>query len=75
MTFNGAILMWHMGSQDKKVPVLKLLQTYHFSHLKHRVERVAMVKGTWMNDGWDEAASRAKRKQKRFEQLSWEIMY
>eukprot|EP00957_Ditylum_brightwellii_P118605 9046155-Ditylum_brightwellii.AAC.1 len=39
------------------------------------VERAAMIKGTWTNYGWDEAASTAKRKQKIFEQLSWETIY
>eukprot|EP00957_Ditylum_brightwellii_P001492 116151-Ditylum_brightwellii.AAC.1 len=55
MTLNGAILMWHMGSTEKQVPALKLLQACHFSHLKHGVERVAMMKDTWTNNGWDEA--------------------
>eukprot|EP00957_Ditylum_brightwellii_P003166 241343-Ditylum_brightwellii.AAC.1 len=66
-TLNGAIPMQHMGSTEKQVPALKLLQACHFLHLKHRgqkfidlqnlmtsVKRTVMMKGTWTNDGWDE---------------------
>eukprot|EP00957_Ditylum_brightwellii_P063394 4811677-Ditylum_brightwellii.AAC.1 len=64
-TLNGAILMWHMGSHEKKVSAINLPQTCYFPHLKYRdqkfrylqnlitsVERAAMMKDTWMNDGW-----------------------
>eukprot|EP00957_Ditylum_brightwellii_P020781 1566959-Ditylum_brightwellii.AAC.1 len=52
------------NSKENKVPTLKPLQTFHFSHLKYRgdkfrdlqnlmnsLERTAMMKGTWRSNG------------------------
>eukprot|EP00957_Ditylum_brightwellii_P104388 7950424-Ditylum_brightwellii.AAC.1 len=57
-----------MGSLEKQVPPLQLLQSQHFEHIKQgpyffrvlknfqtHVERAARIKGTWKDDNkWNE---------------------
>ena len=64
----GAIVIWFMGSLEKQVPPLRLLQSQHFKHIKRgpyffrdlknfqtHVERAARIWGTWKEDNkWDE---------------------
>ena len=59
----GAIVIWFMGSLEKQVPPLRLLQSQHFKHIKRgpyffhnsnnfqaHVERTARIWGTWKED-------------------------
>ena len=64
----GAIVIWFMGSLEKQVSPLRLLQSQHFKHIKQgpsffhnsnnfqtHVERTARIWGTCKEDNkWDE---------------------
>eukprot|EP00957_Ditylum_brightwellii_P090487 6890870-Ditylum_brightwellii.AAC.1 len=61
-------MMWFMGSLEKQVPPLQLLQSQHFKHIKRghyffcdlkndqkHVEMAARIRATWKEDNkWDE---------------------